>query len=37
MWSAIVLLGALGYLLNTALLVFERRILGWYHNGEEFR
>lgn len=37
MWSAILLLGALGYLLNTALLVFERRILGWYHNAEEFR
>lgn len=37
MWSAIVLLGALGYLLNTALLVFERRILGWYHNTEELR
>jgi ABC-type nitrate/sulfonate/bicarbonate transport system permease component len=37
MWSAIVLLGVLGYLLNTALLVVERRVLGWYHNTEELR
>jgi ABC-type nitrate/sulfonate/bicarbonate transport system permease component len=37
MWSAIVLLGILGYLLNTALLSIERRILGWRHNAEEFR
>jgi ABC-type nitrate/sulfonate/bicarbonate transport system permease component len=37
MWSAIVLLGILGYLLNTALLVIERRVLGWRHNAEEFR
>lgn len=37
MWSAIVLLGILGYLLNTALLSIERRVLGWHHNAEEFR
>jgi ABC-type nitrate/sulfonate/bicarbonate transport system permease component len=37
MWSAIVLLGILGYLLNTALLSIERRILGWHHNAEESR
>ena len=37
MWSAIVLLGVLGYLLNTALLSVERRVLGWRHNAEEFR
>lgn len=29
MWSWIVLLGALGYGLNTALLGVERRVLGW--------
>jgi ABC-type nitrate/sulfonate/bicarbonate transport system permease component len=37
MWSAIVLLGILGYLLNTALLSIERRVLGWRHDAEEFR
>jgi ABC-type nitrate/sulfonate/bicarbonate transport system permease component len=37
MWSAIVLLGILGYLLNTALLSIERRVLGWQHNTEESR
>ena len=37
MWSAIVLLGILGYLLNTVLLAIERRITGWYQNAEEFR
>lgn len=29
MWSGIVLLGALGYLLNTLLLAVERRVLRW--------
>ncbi len=29
MWSAIVLLGAIGYMLNAALLGVERRTLGW--------
>jgi ABC-type nitrate/sulfonate/bicarbonate transport system permease component len=28
-WAAIVLLGVLGYLLNTGLLVVERRVLSW--------
>jgi ABC-type nitrate/sulfonate/bicarbonate transport system permease component len=37
MWSAIVLLGVLGYLLNTALLVVERRVLGWQYDTEEYR
>jgi ABC-type nitrate/sulfonate/bicarbonate transport system permease component len=37
MWSAIVLLGILGYLLNTALLLVERRILGWQYDVEEYR
>jgi ABC-type nitrate/sulfonate/bicarbonate transport system permease component len=30
MWSAIVLLGILGYLLNTLLLIVERRALRWH-------
>jgi ABC-type nitrate/sulfonate/bicarbonate transport system permease component len=30
MWSAIVLLGILGYLLNTLLLAVERRVLRWH-------
>jgi ABC-type nitrate/sulfonate/bicarbonate transport system permease component len=29
MWSAIVLLGILGYVLNSVLLVVERRVLAW--------
>lgn len=29
MWAAVVLIGALGYLLNTLLLVAERRVLRW--------
>lgn len=29
MWAGIVLLGVLGYLLNTALLAAERRVLNW--------
>jgi ABC-type nitrate/sulfonate/bicarbonate transport system permease component len=37
MWSAIVLLGVVGYLLNTALLAVERRVLGWQFNAEEVR
>ncbi|GAA0325475.1 ABC transporter permease [Actinoallomurus spadix] len=32
MWSAIVLLGILGYVLNSALLQVERRIMGWHRN-----
>ncbi len=30
MWSAIVLLGILGYLFNTILLMAERRVLAWH-------
>jgi ABC-type nitrate/sulfonate/bicarbonate transport system permease component len=30
MWSAIILLGILGYVLNTVLLVVERRTLAWH-------
>jgi ABC-type nitrate/sulfonate/bicarbonate transport system permease component len=30
MWSVIVLLGVLGYLLNTILLAVEHRVLGWH-------
>jgi ABC-type nitrate/sulfonate/bicarbonate transport system permease component len=32
MWSAIVLLGVLGYLLNTAFLAIERRVLAWHRH-----
>jgi ABC-type nitrate/sulfonate/bicarbonate transport system permease component len=31
MWAGIVLLGVLGYLLNTALLAVEGRVLHWHH------
>jgi ABC-type nitrate/sulfonate/bicarbonate transport system permease component len=31
-WAAILLLGVLGYLLNTALLVVERRVLAWHRS-----
>jgi len=37
MWSAIVLLGIVGYVLNTTLLLAERRILGWQYDAEENR
>ncbi|HYQ67590.1 ABC transporter permease [Actinophytocola sp.] len=37
MWSAIVLLGIVGYVLNTALLAVERRVLGWQYDAEEYR
>lgn len=30
MWSGIVLLGVLGYLLNAALALLERRVLRWH-------
>ncbi|HZT44829.1 MAG TPA: ABC transporter permease [Gaiellaceae bacterium] len=30
MWAAIVLIGLLGYVLNLAFLLFERRALGWH-------
>jgi ABC-type nitrate/sulfonate/bicarbonate transport system permease component len=30
MWSAIVLIGVLGYLLNLALILVERRVLAWH-------
>ena len=36
MWAGIVLLGVLGYLLNTLLLVVERRLLAW-HRGARGR
>jgi ABC-type nitrate/sulfonate/bicarbonate transport system permease component len=31
MWSGILLLGLLGYVLNTALVLVERRVLRWHH------
>lgn len=31
MWSAIILLGIIGYVLNIALLIVERRMLRWHH------
>ncbi|WP_327152068.1 ABC transporter permease [Nocardia sp. NBC_01329] len=31
MWSGIIVLGLLGFLLSLAFGVFERRALGWYH------
>ena len=31
MWSGIILLGVLGFLLSLAFRVFEARVLGWYH------
>jgi ABC-type nitrate/sulfonate/bicarbonate transport system permease component len=36
MWAGIVLLGVLGYLLNTLLLMVERRVLAW-HRGARGR
>jgi ABC-type nitrate/sulfonate/bicarbonate transport system permease component len=30
MWSAILLIGVLGYLLNLALILVERRVLAWH-------
>jgi ABC-type nitrate/sulfonate/bicarbonate transport system permease component len=30
MWAGILLLGVLGYLLNTLLLLVERRVLAWH-------
>lgn len=32
MWAYIVLLGVLGYLLNSVFLLVERRFLGWHHS-----
>ncbi|NIJ12311.1 ABC-type nitrate/sulfonate/bicarbonate transport system permease component [Saccharomonospora amisosensis] len=34
MWSGIVLLGVLGYLLNAALAVVERRVLSWHRGAK---
>ncbi|MCW2942939.1 MAG: nitrate transporter permease [Actinomycetia bacterium] len=31
LWSAIMLLGILGYLFNSILLAVERRVLAWHH------
>ncbi len=31
MWSGIILLGILGYLLNLIFTLFERRVLSWHH------
>ncbi|HVV20649.1 MAG TPA: ABC transporter permease subunit [Pseudonocardiaceae bacterium] len=33
MWACIVLLGVLGYLLNTILLAADRRLVSWRHEG----
>jgi sulfonate transport system permease protein len=30
MWAAIVLIGLIGYLLNLAYLLVERRVLAWH-------
>ncbi|MPZ12809.1 MAG: ABC transporter permease, partial [Kiloniellaceae bacterium] len=30
MWSGILLLGVLGYILNAAFLLVERRVLAWH-------
>jgi ABC-type nitrate/sulfonate/bicarbonate transport system permease component len=35
MWSVIVLLGVLGYLLNTFLLMTERRVLAWHRSARK--
>jgi ABC-type nitrate/sulfonate/bicarbonate transport system permease component len=35
MWSGIVLLGILGYLLNIALLMVERRVLAWHRGARQ--
>jgi ABC-type nitrate/sulfonate/bicarbonate transport system permease component len=34
-WSGIVLLGILGYLLNMALLMVERRVLAWHRGARQ--
>jgi ABC-type nitrate/sulfonate/bicarbonate transport system permease component len=34
MWSGIVLLGLLGYLLNVAFLLVERRVLAWHRGAK---
>jgi ABC-type nitrate/sulfonate/bicarbonate transport system permease component len=31
MWTGILVLGLLGYLLSVVFQVVERRVLGWYH------
>ena len=36
MWSALFMLAILGYLLNVAFLMVERRLLGW-HEGAHGR
>lgn len=33
MWSGILCLGLLGYVLNVVFVAFERRVLGWYFEG----
>jgi ABC-type nitrate/sulfonate/bicarbonate transport system permease component len=35
MWAAIVLIGVLGYLLNLALILVERRVLAWHRGWRE--
>jgi ABC-type nitrate/sulfonate/bicarbonate transport system permease component len=35
MWAAIVLIGLLGYLLNLALILIERRVLAWHRGWRE--
>jgi ABC-type nitrate/sulfonate/bicarbonate transport system permease component len=35
LWAGIVLLGILGYLLNTVLIVVENRVLGWHRGARQ--
>jgi ABC-type nitrate/sulfonate/bicarbonate transport system permease component len=37
MWAMLVVLGALGYLLNSLLLISERRVLAWHYGQKEHR
>lgn len=34
MWAGIILLGAIGYLLNLALSLVENRVLAWHRNSK---
>jgi ABC-type nitrate/sulfonate/bicarbonate transport system permease component len=35
LWAGIVLLGILGYLLNTVLIVVENRVLAWHRGARQ--
>jgi ABC-type nitrate/sulfonate/bicarbonate transport system permease component len=35
MWSGILLLGILGYVLNVLFLLIERRVLAWHRGSRE--